>query len=185
MFRWVILVCIILWNSKMYVRHNSVERKRKIKTVTKTIVDSFNALAVATVAILSRCHLLLITKTLYTYLLLKRVKNSTKATKFIEALLEMFSYLILPSFLVNDQFYYVMLLYLSSMYVDNLTFILYLLIICKLISIQSWTCYTYIRCIYRCMTTLIFCCWHHLIFDNSSCCRFRSSLQIHLILYPW
>ena len=103
----------------MYVRHNnSVERKRKIKTVTKTIVDSFNALSVATVAILSRCHLLLITKTLYTYLLLKRVKNSNTETKFIEALLEMFSYVILPSFLVNDQLYFVKLSHLSSMYVD-------------------------------------------------------------------
>ena len=124
MFRWVILVCIIIWNWKMYVRHNSVERKRKIKTVTKTIVDSFNALAVATVAILSRCHLLLITKTLYTYLLLKRVKNSNTETKFIEALLDMFYNVILPSFLVNDQLYFVKLSYLSSMYVDNLTFIL-------------------------------------------------------------
>ena len=125
MFRWVISVCIIIWNWKMYVRHNnSVERKRKIKTVTKTIVDSFNALSVATVAILSRCHLLLITKTLYTYLLLKRVKNSNTETKFIEALLDMFYNVILPSFLVNDQLYFVKLSYLSSMYVDNLTFIL-------------------------------------------------------------
>ena len=138
MFRWVILVCIIIWNWKMYVRHNnSVERMRKIKTVTKTIVDSFNALAVATVAILSRCHLLLITKTLYTYLLLKRVKNSTKATKFIEALLEMFYNVILPFFLANDQFYYVKLLYLSSMYVNNMTVILQWRIIGAFISIQS------------------------------------------------
>ena len=83
----------------MYVRHNSVARKRKIKTVTKTIVDSFNALAVATVAILSRCHLLLITKTLYTYVLLKRVKNRTTATKFIEALLGISFYVIFALFL--------------------------------------------------------------------------------------
>ena len=139
MFRWVILVCIIIWNWKMYVRHNnSVERMRKIKTVTKTIVDSFNALSVATVAILSRCHLLLITKTLYTYLLLKRVKNSTTATKFIETLLEMFSYVIFPSFLVNDQLYFVKLWYLSSLCVDNLTFIMWLIIRGAFKCIQLW-----------------------------------------------